>query len=173
MVMASDCTNYQPNPLRWVVALSLVAAMAAGTLSPNIGIPYHNVDKLVHWAMFCAVGVALLGPLSFSKPGTLAVLGLLALVLEGGQVFVPGRIVDLGDLIANLFGILCAFALIGMPFVMRRDDRVAKTDGSLLYCDRSELDDMILPSPQSPLVTAILLGNGGKAADCRSTEKTS
>ena len=131
MVMASNCANFQSGPLRWVVALSLVAAMAAGTLFPNIGISYHNVDKLLHWAMFCAVGVALLGPLSFTKAGTLAVLGLLAFVLEGGQVFVPDRVAGLGDLLANLFGILCAFALIEMPFIMRRDDRVANTRANL------------------------------------------
>lgn len=168
--MARKCSNPQCGHLRWIAAFSMVAILAVGTLSPPIGIPYQDVDKLVHWAAFCAIGTVLLGPLSFTKTGTLAVLCFLAFALEGGQFFVPGRTVSLGDLSANLIGILCAFTFVEMALVMRRNLSIARTDETLLCRERAGGEDTIRPQPQPPLITAILFGERKKASDGDVTE---
>lgn len=173
MCMARKSSKSQSSLLRWMLAFSMVAILAAGTLTPHIGVPYQHVDKLVHWAAFCAIGSALLGPLSFTKTGTLAVLFFLAFVLEGGQAFVPGRTVSMGDLTANLFGTLCAFALIQVSLVMRRKLSVVKTDEILICSEQAMLNDAIRLQSQPPLVTAILFGKDRQATGYASTEAAS
>jgi VanZ family protein len=39
----------------------------------------------------------------------------LGVLLEGGQHFSPGRVVELGDVLANGAGVSCG-ALLGLPF---------------------------------------------------------
>lgn len=173
MCMARKSSKSQSSLLRWMLAFSMVAILAAGTLTPHIGVPYQHVDKLVHWAAFCAIGSALLGPLSFTKTGTLAVLFFLAFVLEGGQAFVPGRTVSMGDLTANLFGMVCAFAFIQIGLIMRPKFSLAKADESRICSERAKLNDMIHLQPQPPLVAAILFGNAEQDADCGSAKTVS
>lgn len=112
--------RYLRSPLgRWLIALLLIGLLTVGTLSPNIGLSYHGMDKLLHWAAFCFIGIALLGPLSFKKLWTLAILIILAFVLEGGQIFVPGRQAGFADFAANISGAFCAYAVVQIRLILR------------------------------------------------------
>lgn len=104
---------------KMLTAIFLIGLLALATLTPNTGISYYGMDRLIHWMAFFFVALTLSGLLSFEKAMTVMVMTGVAFVLEYGQFFIPGRVAGLGDLAANIFGIFCAIALLQMPIIVR------------------------------------------------------
>lgn len=66
----------------------------------------------LHFVGFLIVGVLVMGQLSKRRLAALTVLLVWSVALEGGQLLIAGRHADLGDLGANLLGLLSAYAMV-------------------------------------------------------------
>lgn len=103
-----------PN-FRFFTAGAMIMVIVMGMLTPNIGIPGHHVDKVVHWGVFFSAGVFLIMLLKLPARIVIPVLAFLAVFLELGQNIVPGRQASVADLFANVTGIL-SFAVASMGY---------------------------------------------------------
>jgi len=108
----------------WVGGL-LLATFLPGQDLPEVSIKLN--DKLVHVVMYFILTALLLGAIWREKflgldrkqtlPFTLSIIGLMAIGTEFLQSFVPGRLMSIYDIIANLLGML--LGLIGF-FLIRK-----------------------------------------------------
>ena len=98
----------------------MLGTLTIAMLTPHISLPIAGIDKLVHWSAFFMLGMALLGPLSFKKTGTIVLLLALSFGLEGAQMFIAERQAGIADLFANIFGVCCAFLLVQFTVSMQR-----------------------------------------------------
>ena len=98
----------------------LVLLVAALSLSPggDMPPPFPQADKLVHLAMYLSLG-GWFACVAHRALLLLAALAFYGVVLEIGQEFVPGRGLDILDMLANLLGAilgLLAVRFIWNPF---------------------------------------------------------
>ena len=95
-----------------LLLLSAIAFLFVGSLLPSDFVPAHPFrDKALHFLGYAVVSSLAL--LSIRHPRrqviSLALLTVLGIALEFGQMFVPGRAFEFGDMVANSGGIFVAF----------------------------------------------------------------
>ena len=106
------------NDWRFLVKVVLCVSLLRllfGSLLPPRDVPVQGVnDKLLHFAAYALVGV--LATLAFDRTNhrvrCLILLTLLGVVLEFGQMIVPGRAFDVADMAANGCGTFAAFTTV-------------------------------------------------------------
>jgi VanZ family protein len=92
----------------------LVIAICVMSLLPNFGPPSeHNVDKILHFLGYGAVAGLPFLAMRASARVLYAALAMapLGIVLEILQGYVPGRVADGADIVANLAGVVAGLAL--------------------------------------------------------------
>lgn len=103
----------------WAVLICLVIIgsllPATSPLIAAVG-RLHVSDKVWHFLAYVTLSVLPVIGFSSRKMGVLLGLSmfLLSLLLEGGQQFMPGRAIELGDMAANSAGV-CFGTLLGLP----------------------------------------------------------
>ena len=98
----------------WVKVVLIVSLLGlmVGSLVPPRRVPVEGVnDKLLHFAAYALVGI--LATMAFRRTShrvhCLVLLTLLGVVLEFGQIIVPGRAFEVWDMAANGCGTFAAF----------------------------------------------------------------
>jgi hypothetical protein len=103
----------------WAV---LICCVIIGSLLPGaspimvaIG-RLHIWDKLLHFSAYLALSILAVVGFRDRRRGLMACLSMffLGVLLELGQHFSPGRVVELGDVVANGVGVSCG-TLLGLP----------------------------------------------------------
>lgn len=115
-----------PDDLRWRQALFVIyiIIIAGVSLAPSdsSSLPIKHIDKVGHFLAY--VVMAVLALVSFKKGGgqvtAVLLIFVLAVLLEWGQGFVPGRLSNLADGITNILGLLGGVLLYWLYF--RRKD---------------------------------------------------
>ena len=116
---------------------TLVIAICVMSLLPNFGPPSeHDVDKILH---FLGYGAAAGLPFLAMRAGNRVLYSALAMaplgiVLEMLQDFVPGRVSDGADIVANLAGVAAGLAL--GPLGRRIANRLFAPDAQGRYLTR-------------------------------------
>jgi VanZ family protein len=103
------------SPLIYVLWIISIAGVVIGSLQPGTELPvdFWNADKLAH--LFAYLWLALLPALIVKSPKKIFPLSmalvLLGIILEIGQIYVPGRMFSLGDIGANAAGVFLGFSM--------------------------------------------------------------
>ena len=91
---------------------------------------YHDFEFLANIAMFVPLGLLLILLLGRRRWWVVVLLGVIATFsIETAQVFIPSRVPDTRDLVANSIGAIAGL-VIGLPFAASRARRVRATTGS-------------------------------------------
>ena len=110
----------------------LIACVAVGSLLPaaspvllEVG-RLHISDKLLHFGAYLTLSFLPVVALRDRRNGLFAAASmfLLSALLEAGQTLSPGRAVELGDLLANAFGVISGI-LLASPLRPRRTPQIA------------------------------------------------
>ena len=98
--------------IRYATLAVVISLVVVGCLHPDIHVPAHGVDIVIH--LFVFFGVSLVVFELLDVPRTIKLIGLLllAVTLEASQMFIPGRSAGPEDLIANISGVLCAYLIV-------------------------------------------------------------
>jgi VanZ family protein len=135
-----------------ILTVAYVAVIAALTLGPQptngttkdlarivVGIVdrhlysefrYHDLEFLANVAMFAPLGLLLILLLGRRRWWVVVLLGLIATCsIEAAQLFIPSRVPDTRDLIANSIGAVAGL-LVGLPFAANRPRRERTATGS-------------------------------------------
>ncbi|GAA6153452.1 VanZ family protein [Pseudoteredinibacter isoporae] len=108
--------------LRWGLFFALLAIALFFNLSPSPGTGFSLIwDKALHFICWGSVAGAF-GLATYPKPPRtrgFATLLLIASAAETGQLWVPGRIFDWGDTLANSLGLIAAFLFWHALFALR------------------------------------------------------
>ena len=115
---------------RMLAAFLLVGLLVVGTLTPNLSFAYvwlkiHGADKVMHWGAFFVVGLAFSGLYSSKRMVAFFIVLALSFILEFGQFFADGRIVELGDLGANILGTISGFAFLSVSLMFQFINRAS------------------------------------------------
>lgn len=109
-----------------------IARIIVGIVDRHLdsGFRYHNLEFLANVAMFAPHGLLLILLLGRRRWWVVVLLGVLATCsIEFAQVFIPSRVPDTRDLIANSIGAIAGL-LIGLPFAANRPRRERTSTGS-------------------------------------------
>jgi glycopeptide antibiotics resistance protein len=135
-----------------ILTVAYVAVIAALTLGPqptdgatksiaraivgivdrhlDSGFRYHHLEFLANVAMFAPLGLLLILLLGRRRWWVVVLLGIVATCsIEFSQVFIPSRVPDTRDLIANTIGAIAGL-LVGLPFAANRQQRQRTSTGS-------------------------------------------
>ncbi len=83
------------------------------------GFRYHHLEFLANVAMFAPLGLLLILLFGRRRWWVVVLLGILATCsIEAAQIFIPSRVPDTRDLIANSIGAIAGL-LVGLPFAAR------------------------------------------------------
>ena len=116
---STDRVSSQRKIVRWVWAIWLGCVVIGSLLpasSPVVGALAQISDKAFHFVAYFVLAILPVTSFESRRGGltTALLMAVLGLALEGGQTFSPGRTVEITDVIANNFGVLCGL-LLGLP----------------------------------------------------------